>query len=288
MKKSNFFIFAMLLIFVPSVISAETSSAAMPISQATDTPAQNSLEPSDNPASQGKNLASEALPALTIPIVASAQIDNKSIVLIATDPFHIPPEPPETTINANSLSFKPGSIILNGNVTASRGQDILTCQRAFLNKDPEWMLASVAPRLHRKENLPDKKAERETTLDANNILWHSKDGRIEASDSVIVTIEEKTWDLATYSKVLISANYMEGFRESQHLRFSGNVKINDKTRFGQGDNLDYDKASSTATLTGNARVETEKWNQKEKKMEKDIITGEIITYNFDTKQANSE
>ena len=206
----------------------------------------------------------------------------------ASNPFYIPDEPPETTIRANNLSFKPGSIFLKGNITASRGTDLLTCQRAILNKEPEWMLASVSPRLYRKESVAEKKADRETTLDANNILWSTKDGRLEASDSVTVTIEEKTWDSATYTKVLISGDYMEGFRESGNLRFSGNVKLNDKSRFGQGDNLDYHKASSTATLIGNARVETEKWNQKEKKMVKDIITGETITYNFDTKQANSE
>jgi len=179
-------------------------------------------------------------------------------------------------------------ISLVGNVKAIRGNDTLTCRKAIISKKPEWMLATLTPRLYRDENVPQKKVRREITLDAENIFWANKEGRFEASPSVVLKIEETTWDKASYTWVIIKSDEMEGFRENRQMKFRGNIRIQDKSRFGKGNFLDYDKASSTVTLHGDAYIETEKWSSKEKKMVKEIITGQKIIYNFETKQAWSE
>lgn len=228
---------------------------------------------------------SETVPAkpwLSFPFASSP------IFPAASDSFRIPPEKPDTTITAQLMRFQNGLVILEGNVRAVRETDLLTCGRALLKNNPRWMLASITPRLYRKESVLEKKAVREMTLDARNILWKDGTGEINASDSVNTKVEERTWDLATYSWVIISANAMDGHRDSNVLNFHGSVKIKDKDHFGQGDHLRYDKASTTATLTGNAVVEMEKWSEKEKKMVKHILTGEKITYNTTTKEAASE
>jgi hypothetical protein len=242
---------------------------------------------------------------------------------VASDPFRIPGEPPETVITADSLFLRnlalpppapviPGAapvftppvptfletmkitpppirvVQLMGRVKAVRGDDILTAGMALLSRKDDWVLASLTPRLYRKEAIPEKKAVRETTIDALTILWLNKTGEIQASSSVVVKVEERTWDLATYSWVVISSDEMVGYKETKKMRFTGAVRIQDKDHFGTGQRLDYDRASSTVILSGDAKVEAEKWSEKEKKMVKHILTGEKITYDLDTKQASSE
>ncbi len=207
---------------------------------------------------------------------------------IASDPFIIPDLPPSVTITAASMRFASGTVVLEGNVRSVRGPDLLTCGRANLYQNPRRMHATQAPRLFRKESLPEKCSTREMTLDATDIVWNDASGTVNASSSVTVRLEERTWDLATYSWLLISADAMEGETGSRRLQFDGNVKLKDREHFGQSRHLDYDRASSTVTLTGDAKVESEEWSPKEQRMVKRILTGQIIRYNTETKAATSE
>jgi lipopolysaccharide export system protein LptA len=186
------------------------------------------------------------------------------------------------------MTVKDEVAYLEGNVVAKRKFDLLTCNKAIVSDNPRWLLASLTPRLYRKEPIFEKKLTRELFLDARNIFWDSESGKFNASDSVNLKIEEKTWDMATYSWVIISSDAMAGYRDNNRLLFSGNVKIRDKDRFGEGQRLDYMKDSSTAILSGNAYVETKEWNEKTHKFEKRVITGERIIYNTETKEATSE
>lgn len=206
----------------------------------------------------------------------------------ASTTFSIPERDPDMIITANTMSVKDKLAYLEGNVKATRGNDILTCNRAVVSDSPQWVLASLTPKLYRKENLAELKLQREMHLDARNIFYDVASGKFNASDSVSVRLEERSWDLATYSWVLITADAMAGFKDSNRLIFSGNVKVKDKDHFAKGNRLDYLKSSNTAILTGNAYVETSEFNVKKGQMEKRIIEGEKITYNTETKEAVSE
>lgn len=207
---------------------------------------------------------------------------------IASSAFAIPSRPPDIVITANTMTVKDGEAILEGNVRATRGPDILTCNRAIINNSEKFIIATLTPRLYRKEAILKEKLTREATLDARTIFWNSKTGRFNASDSVNMKIDERTWDLATHSWVIISSDEMLGFRDKKHLIFSGNVKVRDKDHFGKGHRLDYYKDTSTAILSGDAYVKTKEWNKKKAKYEDKIIEGEKITYNTKTKEAISE
>ncbi len=202
--------------------------------------------------------------------------------------FLIPTEQPETIITAERLEVASGVATLIGRVKAVREGDLLTAGKVILGQNPDWMLATLTPRLFRKESIASQQLTRETTLDATNIRWDSASGEIDASDSVVLKVEERTWDLGTYTCIIISADRLRGFRGQNTLTFDGNVKINDQKRFGQGRHLDYYKASSTVVLSGDARVETEEWSEKNKRMEKRIIDGQRIEYRTDTKAMQSE
>lgn len=206
----------------------------------------------------------------------------------ATDTFHIPDTKPDIVITANTMLVKNGIATLEGDVKATRAGDILTCNRALVSNSPRWLLASLTPRLYRRETVPEMKIVRETNLEARCIFFDSDKGRFNASDSVNVKIEERSWDLATYSWVVVTADEMLGFRDNGRLIFSGNVRIKDKESFGRGHRLDYLKESSTAILTGDAMVETMELNKKTGKMEKRRLEGQKITYNTETKEAVSE
>ncbi len=206
----------------------------------------------------------------------------------ASDTFAIPERLPDIVITANTMTVKDEIAYLEGNVKATRAGDILTCNRALASQKPRWVLASLTPKLYRKEMNYQLKVHREMHLEARNIFYDIDSGRFNASDSVSVRLEEKTWDLATYSWVLITADAMAGFKDSNRLLFSGNVKIRDKENFGQGNRLDYLKDSSTAILSGNAFVETQEFNAKKGKFEKRIVEGQKISYNTKTKEASSE
>lgn len=125
-------------------------------------------------------------------------------------------------------------------------------------------------------------------LEARNIFYNVDAGKFNASNSVNLRLEERSWDLATYSWVIISSDEMVGFKDTNRLIFSGNVKIKDKDHFGRGNRLDYLKDANTAVLSGNAYVETRELNEKTGKMEKRILEGDKITYNTKTKEATSQ
>ncbi|MBF0500594.1 MAG: hypothetical protein HQM09_10720 [Candidatus Riflebacteria bacterium] len=206
----------------------------------------------------------------------------------ATDSFFIPATSPETTITSDSMTIKKGAVTLIGNVRAISGDKILTSGKATLWRNPDRLLASITPRLYQKESIDAKQSTRESTLDALNILWEQSLDRISASPAVTLKIDEQTWDHATHTWVVISADSLEGFRNSNKLNFQGNVRIRDQERSGQGNRLDYDKASSTAILSGSARVEKDEWSPKEKRVVKRILTGERIVYDLASKTAESE
>lgn len=208
--------------------------------------------------------------------------------LAASFPFIIPASPPQTIITAQTLRVASGIATLEGNVRAVREGDLLTAGKALLGNDPRWLLASQTPRLYRKETIADKQVSRETTLDATSIYWNTSTGELDASEAVVVNLEERSWDLATYTWAHISADHMVGDRDNKILTFHGNVRIKDKTRAGQGEHLDYFKASSTAILRGNAHLEGEEWSEKEKTMKKRTIDGQRIEYRIDTKAMQSE
>ncbi len=206
----------------------------------------------------------------------------------ASNTFYIPETKPDIVITANTMLVKDGIATLEGDVRATREGDILTCNRALVSNSPRWLLASLTPRLYRRETIPEQKLIRESNLEARCIFFDNENARFNASDSVNVKIEERSWDLATYSWVIISADEMLGFRDSGRLIFSGNVRIKDKDSYGRGHRLDYLNESSTAILTGDAMVETQELDKKTGKMEKRRLEGQKITYNTETKEAVSE
>jgi lipopolysaccharide export system protein LptA len=231
------------------------------------------------------NLFLSATMFLIISISASADFAAREI---ASNTFYIPKHDPDVVITANTMRVVDGKAFLEGNVRATKENDILTCNRAIVNNDPQWVLASLTPKLHRKEALPDLKLNREMQVEARNIFYDSEAGKFNASNSVTVRLEERSYDLATYSWVIITSDAMVGYRDSNRMIFSGNVKIKDKDHFGRGNRLDYLKDSHTAILTGNAFVETKEFNAKTGEMEKRTIEGQKITYNTETKEATSE
>ena len=206
----------------------------------------------------------------------------------ASDSFSIPVTPPDIIITANTMSVRNDQAILEGNVKATRESDILTCNRALVNSSPRWMLASLTPRLYRREAIPGQKVIRETNLEARNIFYDSDNGQFNASDSVHLRIEERTWDLATYTWAVITADEMLGFRDSKRMIFSGNVKVRDQERYGHGNRHDYLKDKSLAILSGNAVLETRQKNEKTGQMEPRILKGQKIVYDTQTRQAYSE
>ncbi len=232
---------------------------------------------------QVKILLAMALLCITLSVLA-----NEISFEPGSMTFHIPEGKPDIVITANTMLVKDGIATLEGDVRATREGDILTCNRALVSNSPRWLLASLTPRLYRRETIPEQKLIRETNVEARSIYFDSDKGRFNASDSVNVKIEERSWDLATYSWVIITADEMLGFRDQKRLIFSGNVRIKEKDSYGRGHRLDYIHESSTAILTGDAMVETQELNKKTGKMEKRRLEGQKITYNTETKEAVSE
>jgi len=105
---------------------------------------------------------------------------------------------------------------------------------------------------------------------------------------VHLRIEERSWDLATYTWAVITSDEMLGFRDSSRMIFSGNVKVRDQENYGYGNRLDYLKEKSLAILSGNAVLETREKNAKTGKMEPRVLKGQKIIYNTETRQAVSE
>ena len=171
----------------------------------------------------------------------------------ASDTFAIPETPPDMIITANTMTVRDGNAILEGNVKATRANDILTCNRALVSNSPRWLLASMTPRLFRREALPVQKIIRETNLEARNIFYDSDNGRFSASDSASA-IEERS-GIWPPTLAVITSDEMLGFRDNSRMIFSGNVKVRDQENYGYGNRL-VTKEKSLAILSGNAVLET--------------------------------
>ena len=213
----------------------------------------------------------------------------------ASDTFIIKKEKPDAVILADSLTAKDGIVTLLGRVKATRLNDILTCNKALLSNKPQWMLATLRPNLHRKESIIETRVLREMNISAKNIFIRKDDGFLSASDTVVVSIDETTWDLATHSRVIITADDLIGKEDSERLIFSGNVKIyepeGENPSDGMGNRLDYLRKRSLAVLSsasGNAIINTWELNPETNQKERRTLKGKRVIYNTLTKEGISE
>ena len=202
--------------------------------------------------------------------------------------FDISSAVPDVVITANTMTVKDGLATLTGNVKATRATDVLTCNKAIVSKEPSWMLASLTPHLFRRETLLEQKLIRELNLEAKNIFVNETLGTFSASDSVYLRIDENSWDLATTSWSVITSDEMLGFKDSERMIFSGNVRIIEQDTNGKGNRLDLIKSRNLAILSGRAYLETKEFDEKTGKKEMRILRGNKIIYNTETKQATSK
>ncbi len=213
----------------------------------------------------------------------------------ASDTFFIKKEKPESVILADTLTAKDGIAVLEGRVKATRFNDILTCNKATLSNKPQWIHATIRPNFHRKESIMETKVLRETNISAKNIYINKDDGFLNASDSVVVSIDETTWDLATHTRVMITSDDLIGKEDSERLIFSGNVKIyepeGENPSDGKGNRLDYLRKRSLVVLsssTGDAYINTWELNPETNQKEKRTLKGKRVIYNTLTKEGISE
>ncbi len=214
----------------------------------------------------------------------------------ASDTFYIRKDrKPDSVILADTLTAKDGIITLDGRIKATRLNDILTCGKALVSDKPQWILATIRPNLHRKESIIETKVLREMNISAKNIYLNQDDGFLSASDTVVVTIDETTWDLATHSKVIITSDDLIGKEDSERLVFSGNVKIfepeGENPSDGKGNRLDYLRKRSLAVLSsasGDALINTWELNPETNQKEKRTLKGKRVIYNTLTKEGISE
>ena len=213
----------------------------------------------------------------------------------ASDTFAIRKEKPDAVILADTLTARDGIITLEGRVKATRQNDILTCQQAQLSNKPQWILATIRPSLFRKESIFETRVVREMNITAKSIYLGKDDGLLSASDTVVVTIDETTWDLATHTRVVITSDDLIGKEDSERLIFSGNVKIyepeGESPSDGKGDRLDYLRKRSLAVLSsasGNALINTWELNPDTNQKEKRSLKGKRVIYNTLTKEGISE
>lgn len=210
----------------------------------------------------------------------------------ASDTFSIRKENPDAIILADCMTVKDGLVFLEGRVKATRQTDILTCNKATLSNKPQWMLATIKPNLFRKESIAETRVVREMNISAKNIYVGKDDGLISASDTVVVSIDETTWDLATHTRVVITADDMIGKEDSERLIFSGNVRIYEPEgptpSDGKGNRLDYLRKRSLAILSGNAYINTWEINSETGQKERRNLKGKRVIYNTLTKEGVSE
>ncbi len=204
-------------------------------------------------------------------------------------------EKPTAVILADTLTAKDGIVTLEGRVKATRQNDILTCNKALLSNKPQWILATIRPNLHRKESIIETRVLREMNISAKNIYLGKDDGLLSASDTVVVSIDETTWDLATHSRVIITSDDLIGKEDSERLIFSGNVKIyepeGENPSDGKGNRLDYLRKRSLAILSsssGDALINTWEVNPETNQKERRTLKGKRIIYNTLTKEGISE
>ena len=217
---------------------------------------------------------------------------NPAEFIPASDTFKISEEKPDAVIIADTMTIVNNQAILEGRVKATRQPDILTCNKAILNNSPQWMHATIKPCFYRKESIVETKVIRETNLTARSIYVGRDDGLLSASDTVVLTIDETTWDLATHTRVIITADDMIAKRDSERLIFSGNVKIfepsGENPSDGAGNRLDYLHKRNIAILSGNAIIKTWEVDPQTKERTRRILEGKRITYNTQTREAISE
>jgi lipopolysaccharide export system protein LptA len=202
--------------------------------------------------------------------------------------FDEPKGPPTTVINANRLYMKDKRATLEGDVKMTRENETLTCGKAFVSETPRWLLASISPQIYRKERIEERKIVQEMNLEAKNIYANDDEGRISASPSVHLRVEERSFDLASHTWATITSDDMLAFRESDRAIFSGHVKFRDPDSFGSGNRLDYARRLGLVVISGNAYLETKEINAETGEKETRILRGKIITYNTETREAVSE
>ncbi len=228
--------------------------------------------------------------------VASLFAANEPLVpeefIPPAEAFAIKQEKPDAVVLADTMTMKDGQAVLEGRVKATRANDILTCSKATLWNEPESMLATIKPNLFRKESILETKVIREMNISAKNIYVRKEDGYLSASDTVVVSIDETTWDLATHTRVIITADDLIGVQDSERLIFSGHVKIyepeGENPSDGKGNRLDYLRKRSIAVLSGNAYVNTWEVNPETNMKERRTLTGKRVMYNTLTKEGVSE
>ena len=209
--------------------------------------------------------------------------------------FVIKKDNPDALILADTLTAKDGIITLEGRVKATRQQDVLTCSKALVSNKPQWILATIRPNLHRKESIIETRVIREMNISAKNIYICKDDGLLSASDTVVVSIDETTWDLATHSRVIITSDDLIGKEDSERLIFFVYVKIyepeGENPSDGRGNRLDYLRKRSLAVLSsanGDALINTWELNPETNQKEKRSLKGKRVIYNTLTKEGISE
>ncbi len=236
---------------------------------------------------------------ITIIISSSLFAANEPLVpedfIPASDTFVIKKEKPDVVILADTLTARDGIITLDGRVKATRQNDILNCNRALISNKPQWILATIRPSLFRKESIIETRVVREMNITAKNIYINRDTGLLSASDTVVVSIDETTWDLATHTRVIITSDDLIGREDSERLIFSGNVKIyepeGETPSNGKGNRLDYLRKRSLAVLSsagGDALINTWELNPETNQKEKRSLKGKRIIYNTLTKEGISE
>jgi lipopolysaccharide export system protein LptA len=202
--------------------------------------------------------------------------------------FQEPEGEPTTTITANRLVMKDKIATLQGDVKMTRENETLTCGKAIVSESPRWLLATITPQVYRKERIEERKIIQEMNLEAKNIYTNDDEGRISASPSVHLRVEERSFDLASYTWATITSDDMLVFRDSDRAIFSGHVKFRDPESFGKGNRLDYARKLGLVVISGNAYLETQEINPDTGEKEPRILKGSIITYNTETREAVSE
>ena len=226
-------------------------------------------------------------------VYAISNVSNKEYDPITFIPpkgaFETPAGPPETTITSNSLLIKDGLLILEGNVKARQTDRELTCGKAFLRDKPKRLLASITPRIYYKERVIERKVIQELNLEAKNIAANEGTGRMTASPSVHLRVEERSWNMASFTWCVITSESMLAIKDSERIIFTGRVNLIDGDgNKGHGNRLDYARKLGVAVLSGDAEMEYLELNKDTNQKEKRTLRGNVITYNLETREAISE
>ncbi len=202
--------------------------------------------------------------------------------------FKEPEGEPTTTITSNRLTMKDKIVVLEGDVKMKRENETLTCGKAIVSEEERWVLATITPQVYRKERIDERSIIQEMNLEAKNIYANDNEGKISASPSVHLRVEERSYDLASHTWATITSDDMLVFRDSDRAIFSGHVRFRDPDSYGKGNRLDYARKLGLVIISGNAYLETKEINEDTGEKEPRILQGNIITYNTETREAVSE